>query len=370
MNSIWSSVRSLLWLSLMGMMLAGCGGDGGENEDDAVPFKSDDLLRSDWYANTMYHKTPTYDLGEGLEVLRFKEHSQLQMVEYGGRRIFDAGTWDLNNDELLINKLEQSPMQWYILPSSTSEQLVLSDKIAVRKYFTEINGLKDVFADVYVVNEYYNFGQSQGYRYEVNLEGKGISKAIVLFKNGTKYDLMSVGDDKWRISDESAAIHFGQFKGEEVVQIYLKFDSGIETKLSERIYDSSLDKLDYKEVKSDHGTGTNKLEVKWIPLESDKVYYQVYVMKALDQKNVPDEIHPVFVSNIQKPGAEKIIIDVDNNPDIDAVENHMSQMQSGDLFFVKVVALAYEPDMDIDNFKFESYNIQSTTQYMVLGGNW
>lgn len=344
--------------------LTSCQSDSDEN-DEVVEITRNDLMGKDWFVNTMYNNGARFDIDEGLEVYHFRSGDILDKQEYGGRRIFQSGTWALEDNKLIIRE-DGGEKQWYIVPPSTSNHIYLNDKNAVRQLVSGVAELDELFADAWVVNEYYDLGQVSGYRYDVLLKGNNIKEAIVLLENGGQYPLVHIGGGHWALASSGVIAHTQRFDGEGVVQFYVKFKSGYVTKLDDTIYSHCVGKLDYQSVIATHAVNSQKVTVSWLPLDDENVYYRVEILKNVTGESVADENHPVFVSRPQSPGADGLNV----VPGIDSALDNLSELKVGDPFYVKVVAYRFEPGLDLDNFRYEDVNIQSSTQFIYPMGAW
>ncbi|WP_461641718.1 hypothetical protein [Labilibaculum euxinus] len=371
MNTSFYNKLSFAILIAGSLFLTSCGSSSGGGEEDVFEFKSSDLTNKYWYANPFL--SSDYNRNDALIVYRFEGGGVLKKQEFSGRRDEVVGEWSLIDNQLVIKDESISAdnrQEWFIQDKSTNSYLKLNSSTGTREFYTDIDGINDVKADAYVVNELrlVNNVYESAYRLEYIVRGNSLSNVTVLPDASSSYQLEEFTDFKgekaFQLSANDRFKYVNDFAGSQTIKFYIKLANKEQYKLEEQLYASDIKALSNFDITASHASGSSQVTVKWKAVDEDNIYYYVEILDKNANENAPK-----FRSARQSAvaGEEKeIVISSSTANELDL----LSELTVGEDYFVKIIGFKYEDGIHADNSSNKEENIQAMTRFVLKGGQW
>jgi|GEM_PF-2119802 len=370
MNRSFYKRLSFAALIVGSMFMYSCGSSSSGGDDEDFEFKSSDLTNKYWYANP--YLSSDYDRDDELIVYRFEGGGVLKKQEFSGRRDEVVGEWSLVDNELVIEDESISPtdrQEWFIQSKSTSTYLKLNSTNGTREFYTEIEGLNDITADAYVVNDLrlVNGTYESSFRYEYAVYGTELSQVKVLPNESTTIELEDFtdfqGEKVYYLKESDREEYFDAYPGSQTVKFFLKAN-GENYKLEDQMYSEAITAMDNFSTTATHASASGSVTINWKAIDEDNIYYYVEI---LDKNG--NEYQPKFRSTRQPAVAgEDKVLTIDNS--IANELEALSELEVGEDYFVKITGFKYEDDIDPNNSSNKEMNIQAATRYVFKAGVW
>lgn len=330
------------------VLLAACGKD---DRDDTV-LNMNDLSGKFWYNNLWLGDPYSYVKNDVLEVVKFEKNGVLSVMDYGGRTERAAGKWVNRSNEITLEYLDGSTEVWNVLHSG-SDYIRPIVNGGERNYVTEPDYLKQLTADVFLVNEY-TVGNSRQTYLGADVRGNlNIREAVLITGEGQTTPLVNKGYF-WCERKPSGGDYIDFDGKEKEVRFYFKIGKSEQVKLSDRLFANNLpdrSPTDFA-LNAVNPLGVTTLTVTWNPYPESNVYYRVEVFNEQ-----MDLINPYFASRIQPAGTGRLDVRTSTSGEV----NRMDEMKSGTKYIVRLAAIRFEPQVDVINDQYANANLQAVT---------
>lgn len=339
---------------LAGVCLACCLGSCSDNDgrDDTILDMSY-LTGKDWYYNAWLGDKNSTNSQDLLEVLRFEKGGALKNIDFSGRREYSVGTWTSEGNKITLNYKNSDPVVWNVQRSGDDYIKTVVNEQGIREYSTDLGYLGNLTADAFLVNDY---TQGNQYRTYIGVDVRGnmdVREGALLNANGKN---VALKNHEYYWSESSP--EYIDFNGrKQEVRFYLRIGKNTHLKLKDTIYSDNLPQRVPDEMNLSANSKESSLVVNWTPYSNRNVYYRVEILP----KNM-DVTNPYFISRIQGIGTNQLVIRTTTGGEV----NKLSELKSGDSYYVRLTALLYEPGIDPLNDNYGYANVQAVSYFTKL----